>query len=313
MAANVESLFYESNEANGRFSPWHKQGLAVETAPTSEEAIKLAGLDWLVTKEPVFDSKGMQIPNYFANTRDKDGSVLGVVSGRYEIVQNHEAFSFTDSLVEEGMTYASAGSLREGKCIWLLAKMPGTKVLGEDLDPFIVFSNTFDGSGAITCACTPVRVICQNTLNFALQTAKRKWSTRHIGDMQSKLHEAQVTLGLINKYTEELNIESERLAAIKISDAEVEAMLDNIYPITNEDSDIRKKRVEKLKEGFFYCLQAPDIKQFRGTKYAVAMAATDFADHSEPLRKTANFEANRWFQVMQGHPFVDSIYKQLAA
>ena len=103
------------------------------------------------------------------------------------------------------------------------------------------------------------------------------------------------------------------LAGIKITDAEVEAMLDNIYPITDKDSDIRKKRVERLKEGFFYCLQAPDIKQYRGTKFAVAMAATDYADHSEPMRKTSNFESNRWFQVMQGHPFVDNIYKQLKA
>ena len=307
MAANVESLFVTRKPA------WHNQGIILPQSPTSEDAIVAAGLDWRVEKKPIFDANGNQIKNYFANTRDKDGSVLGVVSGKYEIVQNSEAFSFTDSFLNEGLTYETAGSLREGRTIFLLGHMPKTTILGDEIAPYICFTNTFDGSGAIQVCCTHTRIVCMNTLNFALQTAKRKWSTRHIGDMQSKLHEAQVTLGLINKYTEELNIESERLAAIKISDADVEAMLDNIYPITSEDSDIRKKRVEKLKEGFFYCLQAPDIKQFRGTKYAVAMAATDFADHSEPLRKTANFEANRWFQVMQGHPFVDSIYKQLAA
>ena len=296
-----------------REKAWHGLATVIPDALTAEDAIVAGGLDWIVTKEPVFDSKGAQIPNYFANTRSSDNSVLGVVSGRYEIVQNKDAFSFTDSLVQEGLKYESVGSLREGRCIFLLGQMPKTTILGDDVENYICFTNTFDGSGAIQVCLTPTRVCCMNTLNFALQTAKRKWSTRHIGDMQSKLHEAQVTLGLIKEYTEALNIESERLAAIKISDAEVEAMLDNIYPVANEDSDIRKKRVEKLKEGFFYCLQAPDIKQFRGTKYAVAMAATDFADHSEPLRKTANFEANRWFQVMQGHPFVDSIYKQLAA
>lgn len=296
-----------------REKAWHGLATVIPDALIAEDAIVAGGLDWIVTKEPVFDSKGAQIPNYFANTRSSDNSVLGVVSGRYEIVQNKDAFSFTDSLVQEGLKYESVGSLREGRCIFLLGQMPKTTILGDDVENYICFTNTFDGSGAIQVCLTPTRVVCSNTLNLALSTAKRKWSTRHIGDMQSKLHEAQVTLGLINKYTEELNIESERLAAIKISDAEVEAMLDNIYPITNEDSDIRRKRVEKLKEGFFYCLQAPDIKQFRGTKYAVAMAATDFADHSEPLRKTANFEANRWFQVMQGHPFVDSVYKQLAA
>lgn len=307
MSANVESLFLTREPA------WHGQGIILPESPTSEDAIVAAGLDWSVEKKPIFDASGNQIENYFANTRDKDGSVLGVVSGRYEIVQNKEAFSFTDSLVDEGLTYESAGSLRGGRQVWLLGKLPRTTLLGEDLEPFVCFTNTFDGSGAIQVVCTHTRIVCQNTLNFALETAKRKWSTRHIGDMQSKLVEAQITLGLINEYTEALKQNMEELAGIKITDAEIEAMLDNIYPITDADSDIRKKRVERLKEGFFYCLQAPDVKQYRGTKFAVAMAATDYADHSEPMRKTANFESNRWYQVMQGHPFVDSIYKQLTA
>lgn len=148
----------------------------------------------------------------------------------------------------------------------------------------------------------------------SLQTiAKRKWSTRHIGDMESKLREAQVTLGLINEYTVALQAEAERLANISISDANVEHMLDVIYPIKPEDTDRRKRSVDRLKENFFYCLQAPNIKQYKNTAYAVAMAATDYADHSEPIRKTANFQSNRWFSIIQGHEFVDAIYKQLAA
>lgn len=307
MAANVETLFVTRTPA------WHKQGIILPESPTSEDAIVAAGLDWEVTKEPIFDSKGVQIPNYFANTRNTDNSVLGVVSGRYEIVQNKEAFTFTDSLVGEGLTYESAGSLAGGKRVWLLGNLPSTSILGDEVIPYICFANTFDGSGAIQVCCVHTRVVCQNTLNLALNTAKRKWSTRHIGDMQSKLQEAQITLGLINRYTEQLNIESERLAAEHISDVEVEAMLDTIYLIRPEDGDIRKRRVDQLKEGFFNCLQADDIKKFRNTKYAVVMAATDYADHSEPMRKTANFAENRWYSIMQGHPFVDSIYKQLIA
>lgn len=313
MSALVETIFYESNEANGRFVPWHGLGEAVETAPTSEEAIKLAGLDWIVEKKPIFDADGNKIENYFANTRDKDKSVLGIVSGRYEIVQNKDAFAFTDSLIDEGMTYATAGSLKGGKCIWLLGKMPKKKILDDDIEPFVAFTNTFDGSGAVQAIMTPVRICCANTLNFALNSAKRKWSTRHIGDIQSKLYEAKVTLGLIDAYMQSLDEDMTKLADAKISDAEVEAMLDLIYPVKEDDSDIRKKRIDNLKSGFFHCLDAADIRQYKNTKFAVAMAATDYADHAEPMRKTSNFEENRWYQVMQGHPFVDSIYKQLAA
>lgn len=313
MPAYVETMFYESNEANGRFLPWHRQGEAVANALTSKEAIVAAGLDWRVEKKPIFDAAGNQIENYFANTRDKDNSVLGVVSDRYEIVQNEEAFAFTDNLVEEGLKYTTAGSLRNGKCIWLLGQLPKTQILGDDIGSFICFTNTFDGSGAIQVCCTPVRVVCCNTLNLALSTAKRKWSTRHIGDIQGKIHEAQITLGLANTYMSELNIECERLAAQKISDAEVEGMLDFIYPVTDQTTDRQKASITKLKDNFFYCLGQDDIKKFKGTKYAAIMAATDFADHSEPARKTANFESNRWFNVMQGHQFVDAVYKQIAA
>lgn len=313
MSANVETMFYESNEANGRFTPWHKQGLPVANALTSQEAITAAGLDWLVEKKPIFDAAGNQIPDYFANTRDKDNSILGIVSDRYEIVQNHEAFAFTDNLIDEGMKYVTAGSLRSGKCIWLLGELPSAKILGDDIGKFICFTNTFDGSGAIQCCMTPVRVCCNNTLNLALSTAKRKWSTRHIGDIQGKIHEAQIALGLANTYMSELNIECERLAEQKISDGEVESMLDMMYPVTEQTTERQKASIIKLKDNFFYCLGQDDIKKFKGTKYAVAMAATDFADHSEPARKTANFEANRWFNVMQGHQFVDAVYKQLAA
>ena len=90
MAANVETLFLTREPA------WHGLGTILPESPTSEDAIVAAGLDWTVEKKPIFDASGKQIENYFANTRDKDGSVLGVVSGRYEIVQNIEAFALTD-------------------------------------------------------------------------------------------------------------------------------------------------------------------------------------------------------------------------
>lgn len=305
MSAAVETLFVTRKPA------WHGLGVILPSSPTSEDAIVAAGLDWKVEKKAIFDANGNQIPGYFANTRDKDEKVLGVVSGKYEIIQNSEAFSFTDSLVNEGLTYESAGSLRGGKQIFLLGHMPKTTILGDEVDPYICWTNTFDGTGAVQCCMTPTRVVCQNTLNLALKTAKRKWSTRHIGDIQSKLTEAQITLGLVNDYMTALNEEAERLASIKMSDSEVEGMLNMLYPITEQDTEIRKKNVQKLMDGFFTCLQADDIKKFKGTQYAVMMAATDLADHSEPIRKTANFESNRWAAIIQGHEFVDKIYKSL--
>lgn len=91
MAANVESMFYT------REKPWHGLGTRVEEAPASADALRLAGLDWQVIQEPIFTDKGEIITGYKANVRDSDRKVLGVVSDRYRIVQNWEAFSFTDT------------------------------------------------------------------------------------------------------------------------------------------------------------------------------------------------------------------------
>ena len=90
MAANVETMF------SVREKPWHDLGTIVEDAPTSADAIRLAGLDWTVVQEPIYTNFSRPVEGYRENVRSSDGKVLGVVSGRYKVVQNVDAFSFTD-------------------------------------------------------------------------------------------------------------------------------------------------------------------------------------------------------------------------
>ena len=178
MAANVETMFYT------REKPWHGLGTRVETALTSKEALQLAGFDWKVIQKPILTEDGSLIEGFKANVRDRDQKVLGVVSNRYKVVQNEEAFAFTDALLGEGVRYETAGSLAEGKRTWILAMLPHKYIIaGDEITPYLVFMNSHDGSGAIKAAMTPIRVICQNTLNLALARAKRSWSTNHIGDI----------------------------------------------------------------------------------------------------------------------------------
>ena len=101
MAANVESMFYT------RKKPWHGLGVQVQEAPESKDALRLAGLDWKVYQREVYTDSGIKIEGYRANVRNTDNKVLGVVTERYKIVQNEEAFSFTDAL-ESGTEYSKA-------------------------------------------------------------------------------------------------------------------------------------------------------------------------------------------------------------
>src|SRR5665647_2748115 len=132
MAANVESMFYV------REAPWHGIGTRVEQALNSMEALKEAGLDWTVTQKTIQTEDSMAITGYKANIRETDQRVLGVVTDRYKIVQNHEAFSFTDELLGEGIKYETAGSLQNGKKVWMLAKLPDNYIIsGDRISPFL--------------------------------------------------------------------------------------------------------------------------------------------------------------------------------
>ena len=206
MSANVESMFYV------RKAPWHGLGIRVIEAPDSERALIAAGLNWAVVQEPIYTQEEELINGYKANVRDSDRSVLGVVTDRYKIVQNREAFAFTDELLGEGVRYETAGSLQGGRKVWLLAHMPHEYIIsGEHISPYLLFSNTHDGSGAIKVALTPIRVVCQNTRNLALNTAKRSWSMNHTGNIEGKMKEAKDTLFMAEKYMDELGKEFENL------------------------------------------------------------------------------------------------------
>lgn len=309
MSHEIEQIAYVSNEANGRFVPWHGLGTPVEKAMTSAEALELGGLNWEVNPKPVFTETGFEIPNYKANIRSSDNSVLGIVTDRYKIVQNKEAFAFTDALLDGGVTYETAGSLRNGKTIWLLAKMPEKKILGDKFDPYVCFTNSHDGTGAVKVCCTPIRVVCANTLNMALSSASRTWSTKHIGGMAYKLEEAKYTLGMTNAYIEKLDEEADKLANMKISEDEIHKILDEMFPVNeNKDSDRKKANVESAKNEIMICYMAPDIAKFLGTKYGFLNAVSDWVGHSTPARNTASYRENNWGRIMNGHPIFDLAY-----
>ena len=118
MSANVETMFYI------REKPWHGLGTRVEEAPTSADALIYAGLDWEIIQKDVYTEDGSLIAGCKVNTRSIDNAPLGIVSDRYKVVQNEDAFQFTDDLLGAGVTYETAGALQGGRKVWMLARMP---------------------------------------------------------------------------------------------------------------------------------------------------------------------------------------------
>lgn len=309
MSANVENMFYV------RETPWHGLGTRVMAAPGSKDALNAAELDWNVVQEPIYTTENEPIKGYKANVRDSDRKVLGVVTDRYKVVQNREAFAFTDELLGQGVRYETAGSLQEGKKVWLLAHMPHEYIItGERISPYLLFSNTHDGSGAVRVAVTPIRVVCNNTLNLALRTAERSWSMIHTGDIRNKVKEASDTLFKAERYMDELGKEFEHLRMKKLSDREVRDYIEVLLPIeegaTLQQIKNMRRLQEDMKSRYF---DAPDLQDTGKNAYRFINAVSDFATHAKPLRQTVKYKENLFARTTEGNPLIDKAYQMILA
>lgn len=309
MAANVETMFYT------REKPWHGLGTMVMEAPTSSQALQLAGLNWEVEQQPIMTTEGIELNGFLANVRSTDKKILGVVSDKYKVVQNEEAFAFTDALLGEGVTYETAGSLQEGKKVWLLARLPQRYIIsGDEISPYLVFSNTHDGSGAIKVAMTPIRVVCNNTLNLALDNAKRSWSTIHMGNLSGKIQDARQTLLYADNYMAELGKAFERLLRIKITDRQVLDYINCLFPDDEMLTSQQKKNMNRMKEDLkMRYFDAPDLKDVGKCGYRFVNAVSDFATHARPLRETKNYRENLFGRTVDGNVLIDKAYDMMCA
>jgi phage/plasmid-like protein (TIGR03299 family) len=240
MAHNLN--FNEKTNQHSFFSvkekAWHGLGKVINDYPTSAEALQFAGLDFTVIKENIYttsfncDGQAMdrtqRIKTHFATIRRDTGDVLGVVGKDYEIVQNIDAFSFFDSIVGgDGIQYETAGALGKGERIFITAKLPGyIKVGREDLiDQYLFLTTSHDGYGSITAAFTPVRIVCNNTLNAALRNHSGSIKIRHTANAKDRLEQAHKVMGISNQLSGELEQIFNNWTKVKVTDPELQRLI----------------------------------------------------------------------------------------
>lgn len=308
MSANVETMF------STRVKPWHGIGTIVADCPSSREAIWLAGLDWMVEQQDVRTESGAIIPGYKANIRDRDQSILGVVSDRYQVVQNEDAFAFTDELLGEGVKYETAGALQGGKKTFILARLPQRYIIaGDEITPYFVIMNSHDGSCAIKAAMTPVRVVCQNTLNLAFRTAKRTWTTKHTSNIMERIDDARTTLQFAERYMGEMGKGVDELVHKRLTDKKVMEYMAEFFPVTADMTPVQQKNnltmLNDMKRRYF---DAPDLQHVGKNAYRFINAVSDFATHAEPIRRTKNYGENLFIKTVEGNPMIDRAYQMVA-
>lgn len=241
MAHNIN--FNDNTDKYSFFSvkekAWHGLGQIVDQYPTSKEAIVFAGLDYQVQKAnlsaAIVGSKESKNNNpvpvlgYFATMRTDNNAVFGVVGKDYQIVQNRDAFTFFDSIVDgDGVMYGTAGALGKGEKIFITAKLPGyIQVASDDLiEKYLFLTTSHDGSGSITAAFIPVRIVCANTLNAALRNMTNVVKIRDTSNAAERLRTAHKVMGIASRFSEEIGATFNEWARTPIPDPQMKKLIE---------------------------------------------------------------------------------------
>jgi phage/plasmid-like protein (TIGR03299 family) len=236
MAHNIH--FNEQTQQHSFFSvkekAWHGLGKIVSDYPTSAEALQFAGLDYLVEKRKLYTQRNeyenpqISVPGYFATVRTDTNTVLGVVGKDYEIVQNTDAFSFFDAIVGgDGIQYETAGALGKGERIFITAKLPSYIKVGRDdlIERYLFLTTSHDGYGSITAAFTPIRIVCNNTLNAAMHNHSNAIKIRHTANAKERLEQAHKVMGISNQLSAQLEEVFNNWTKVRITDPELQQLI----------------------------------------------------------------------------------------
>lgn len=325
MAHNIH--FNENTGQHSFFSvkekPWHNLGQLVEDYPTSAEAIAYAGLDFEVVKRRLYTpsssivtqdeiiSGRLDITDYCSTVRTDTDTVLGVVGKDYHIVQNRDAFSFFDSIVGgDGILYETAGALGNGERIFITAKLPDyIKVGKEDLiEKYLFLTTSHDGSGSITAAFTPIRIVCSNTLNAAMQSKTNTVRIRHTSNAKDRLEQAHKVMGISDKLSSNLEAVFNYWTRTSISDREVKKLIQHaMAPGREVLRKLQEGRNEQLSacfnnmvdNAFEYAMSHP-TQQTATTKGTVFGAYNAVTGYFQNVRKYKNEEAKLSSILMGG-------------
>jgi len=275
------------NLANRIFS----QDEDVSTATMLEEA-KLS--NWNVRLSPITE----YIPEAFNDVSDASlvlrtnpfnggTDVLATVGKRYKPVQNEELFAFADNIhdADPNCRWESAGSLKKGKVVFGTVDIPRTMVLdpqgaNDQTKLYLIVWTSHDGSVAVQAAITPVRVVCQNTLNLAMKSAKQSFKIRHTQSVEGRIQVARETLGLALGYFDEFEKEAQELFKQEITDVEFSKLIRSIYPKPDVDNKSTLKRWENkvvLIDDLYH--NSPTNANIKGTKWGAFNALTERLDY----------------------------------
>ena len=294
---------HEITDKDSMFSvgemPWHGLGRVLEDAPTPAEAIYFAGLAWKVALRPVTTTladggQAVTIPTHRSVLREDTGEILGVVGEDFRPLQNEDAFAWFAPLCEEGwITLETAGSLRRGRRVWVMARVATDAievVPGDEVEPFVLLCHGHDGSLALRVGFNPVRVVCANTLAAALDDGDGLFCLRHTAGLSVALEDARRAISRQIEIFRGSADAWRHLAARRCDDAAFDRYVlgtlarvagtdDGDAPETSEPGPATGKRILEVVRPLFAEGLGNDRPEARGTWWAAYNAVTQWLTH----------------------------------
>ena len=294
MAHQVETMAYAGEV------PWHGLGVKVIDDLTPDQMLKKAGLDWTVSTRPMYfknpnKPEYTEIPKRRVLVRDSDETILSTVGDGWKPLQNSEAFDFFNEFVIAGdMKMDTAGSLDDGRMVWGLAKLKDgfTVTKGDDVEGYLLFSNPHKYACSIEVRFTPVRVVCNNTLTYALNQYTQqsaRLNHRQVFDAES----VKETLGLASNFMQNYADVSKLLASKKYSKDSIKEYYNEVFPIAGDN-----KRLKDLSRNAEAALETvntqPGAKLSEGTWWSAFNSVTYLIDHELGVSQDTRLQS-AWF------------------
>jgi phage/plasmid-like protein (TIGR03299 family) len=290
------------NKQSGKYSfyslrqkAWHSYGQISDMQLDSKGVLEQSQLNYRVNIAPCIyrfpSGKEIVSANSFYTFREDTEEILGNgLSSDYHVVQNVDAFTFFDSITNgEGIIYETAGALGKGEKIFITAKLPKYIQVAKDdlIEQYLFLTTSHDGSESITVAFTPVRIVCNNTLNAALANCSNVVKIRHTANAQEKLKQAHKIMGMVNTLSPLMEQAFNQWAKVKMTDQQVQRLiqlalapnketLDNIRDGKLDENSAAYKNQVYSAFGYAMISDSQQLETTKGTLFGAYNAITGY-------------------------------------
>jgi phage/plasmid-like protein (TIGR03299 family) len=279
-----------------RTTTWSNIGKEVKSTNIAD-VLRESGLDYNVITRPVMTKVGNQeilIPGKVATVNEATNEVFGVVSERYTVCQNSEAFDFVNNV--EGVQFIKAGQTYTGM-VYVIGKLPDITVLGDTFTPYLIFQNGHNGRYTVKTTICPLRIVCQNQFNYAFRESPNTISIQHSSQYVQKLAEAEKLIKGTAEYMRTFQGTAEELATLKIgTEANVQEIINSFFTLAADADDKQILKVEEQRVGLLNAYKADDNANFTGTAWGLINGFSDYVTHKD-VKNTKNKDDSKFMTV----------------